>query len=60
MSLPWNLPLNDSEIVEWCSMYCRGNPAEYSVTFKQDDEEYTVKVCKECLDEFLAHGLPKG
>lgn len=42
--------------MDWCSYYCRGNPAEYQVTFHIDGEEYTMKLCDYCLEDFLEYG----
>lgn len=49
-----------SEVIQWCSMYCTGAPATHKVDFSMDGEEYSVKVCDECLEEFLDNGLPEG
>lgn len=52
--------LSQSEVVEWCSAYCQGAPVTHELSFELDGEEYTVKVCDECLDEFLDNGPPRG
>lgn len=49
-----------SEVVEWCSAYCKGNPAEHRVSFVIEDEPYTLNVCDYCLEEVIEYGPPKG
>jgi hypothetical protein len=45
-----------SDITQWCSYYCEGNPAEHRVTFKLMGEEFTQELCDYCLEEFLDKG----
>lgn len=49
-----------SEVVQWCSLYCKGNPATHAVSFVMNDEEFHLSICDECLEEFLDNGPPKG
>lgn len=49
-----------TDVVLWCSAYCKGTPAEHQVSFIMDDQPYSMNLCDECLEEFLDNGPPKG
>ena len=48
--------LENFPTIEWCSYYCKGNPAEHKVSFVLDDERHYMNLCDECLEDFLEYG----
>lgn len=45
-----------TEPLLWCSHLCRGNPAEYNIKFKIDDEMHDMKLCRSCYQIVMDKG----